>query len=110
MNETEYTLENVPIECPECGQLSSSIKHYTLPHYLIFVGFAAFWQRINYTCCPKCMLKHILIKCFTYNIAAANVMFPFVVLPWGIIYLLRNMTDGHSSEVVDILRQNNPEK
>ena len=52
------------------------------------------------------MLKHIAIKCFTYNILLANVLWPFVVLPWGIIYLLRNATAGHSKEIVEIIKNN----
>jgi hypothetical protein len=106
MDENYYTYENVPLECPECGQISQSIKRYTLPDYIIFIGIAAFWQKVTYTCCPKCMLKHILFKCFTYNIIAANFLYPFLVLPWGIISLIRNTTDGHSSEVVEILKNN----
>lgn len=105
MKDVEYTLENIPVQCPECGRMSSSIKYYKLPHYVIFIGIAAFWQEITFTCCPKCMFKHIIVKCFTYNIVAANVLYPFSILPWGIIYLLRNMTSGHSSEVVDIIKR-----
>ena len=106
MEQNNYTIDNVPINCPECGQASSAIKCYSLPHYVIFLGIVAFWQKITFTCCPKCMLKHIFIKCFTYNIITANILYPFLVLPWGIIYLLRNITKGHSKEIVEIIKNN----
>ena len=101
-----YTLENVPLRCPECGEESSSIKCYSLPEYFICIWVMVFWQKVTFTCCPKCMVKHILVKCFTYNILAANILYPFFILPWGIIYLLRCATKGHSSEIVEFLERN----
>lgn len=104
MANNNLSSQEVFIRCPECGQLSSSIKCYSLPRYFI-VFILISWQTITYTCCPKCMLKHILVRCFTYNILTAHMLYPFIILPWGIIYLLRNMTQGHSEEIEELIKQ-----
>mgnify|MGYP003309843602 CR=1 len=99
---------NFPIlvRCPECGRVSDSIKRYEMPHYFLCLYVFATWKNIEFTCCPHCMRKHILIKCFTYNILAANIVWPFYILPWGIILLIRSLTKGHSKEVQQIIENN----
>ena len=70
---------------------------------MLFLYVYAATQNITFTCCPHCMRKHILVKCFTYNILAANITWPFVILPWGIIQLIKSFTKGHSKEVQKII-------
>ena len=90
---------NMLIPCPECGRLSDSLKCFILPNYAVFVGIYAQWQSIQYICCPSCMRKHIAIKCFTYNIVLANLMWPIFILPWGITQLIRSCQHGHTKTV-----------
>lgn len=90
---------SVLIPCPECGKLSDSLKCFILPNYAVFVGIYAQWQNTQYICCPSCMRKHIGIKCFTYNIVLANLMWPTFILPWGITQLIRSCQHGHTKTV-----------
>lgn len=96
-------METTLAKCPECGQVSDSIKAYKLPNYFLFLFVYARWQEIRYICCPHCMRKHILMKCFTYNILAANFAWPILVLPWAIVLLVCSYTKGHSKVVLDML-------
>ena len=98
------------ITCPECGCPSDSIKCYTLPDYLIFIGVYAMWREITYVCCPHCMRKHILIKGFTYTILAANGLWPFLILPWSLIQLCRSYTKGHSRKVLKMIEGESSEE
>ena len=90
------------IACPECGIPSDSIKCFTLPHYAVFLGVYAQWQTKQYVCCPKCMRKHIAYKCFTYNIIAANLLWPVFILPCGITQLIRSSQKGHTKTVREL--------
>lgn len=74
------------IKCTELGCPSDSIKCYTLPDYLIFIGVYA-----------------ILMKGFTYNILVANVLWPILILPWSLIQLCRSYTKGHSRKVLKMM-------
>ena len=96
--------DQIWVRCPECGELSNSIKNYKLPNYIVFLLLGATGQTISYICCPHCMRKHILIKCFTYNILLANVLWPFLIVPWGIVQLIRSYTKGHSDSVMQIIQ------
>lgn len=93
---------NSLLPCPECGQLSDSLKCFTLPNYALFVGIYAQWQNVQYICCPSCMRKHIGIKCFTYNILLANLLWPVFILPWGITQLIRSGQKGHTTTVINM--------
>lgn len=95
--------ENILLPCPECGQLSDSLKCFTLPNYALFLGIYAQWQNIQYICCPSCMRKHIGIKCFTYNILLANLLWPVFILPWGVTQLIRSGQKGHTTTVKNML-------
>lgn len=90
---------NMLIPCPECGRLSDSLKCFILPNYAVFVGIYAQWQSIQYICCPSCMRKHIGIKCFTYNILLANLLWPVFILPWGVTQMIRTCQHGHTKTV-----------
>ena len=98
--------ETVPLECPECGRQSDSIKQYTLPYKWIFLGVVLYHQDIEYTCCPECMRKHIFMRGFTYHILTTHVMWPFFIFPWSMIQLLRSFTKGHSKAIQELIAQN----
>lgn len=102
----EKTIEralNIMISCPECGEDSSSIKHYTMIRWALFLFVAAQTQRVTYTCCPKCMRKHILWHGFTYNIITGNILWLILILPWSLILLIMSFTKGHSSSVLSMI-------
>ncbi len=94
---------NYPIVCPECKEESNAIKCYTMPDFLLFIGIYAYFIRRTYICCPVCMRKHILRKCFTYNIITGNILWLLVVLPMGLILLSCCKSKGHSSRVLRLL-------
>lgn len=99
--------DNQLVRCPECGQPSDSIKHYRLPYRYWFLYVYASTQDVEYTCCPRCMRKHILIHGFTYNILTFNILWPFWIFPWMVVQLIRSYTHGHSKYVNEILNSNN---
>lgn len=102
----EKTIEralNIMISCPECGEHSSSIKHYTMIRWALFLFVAAQTQKVAYTCCPKCMRKHILWHGFTYNIITGNFLWFILILPWSLILLIMSFTKGHSSSVLSMI-------
>lgn len=104
----EKTIEraqNVMIKCPECGEESSAIKHYTMIRWALFLFIGAQTQRVTYTCCPKCMRKHILWHGFTYNIITGNVLWFLLILPWSLILLIMSFTKGHSSSVLSMIEK-----
>lgn len=94
---------NLMITCPECGEPSNSIKRYTMIRFILFLLVAAQTQNVTYTCCPKCMRKHILWHGFTYNIITGNILWILIVLPWSLILLLQSFTKGHSFSIIDNL-------
>lgn len=105
MNNDEVTLANVPIECPCCGQLSDSVKCYSLPEYLVFIGIYLAYSFKKEICCPRCMRKKILLRYFTYNIPLGNVLWAIVGLPMGLWKLYSSYTKGHSDTVQKILAE-----
>ena len=99
------SLSNTPVECPECGKISDSIKCYKLPKLLVFVLVYGYASTQNYIGCKKCIRKRIFLNGFTYNIITGNFLWLFF-LPWMIIQLLRSFTNGHSREIKEILFDN----
>jgi hypothetical protein len=87
------------IICPNCGQPSENIRRLTLIR-VIFIFIGAHWQTTKYTMCVKCLREQILSNGLL-NILTANVMFPFIVLPWSIIAFLLTFQKGHSQDVVN---------
>lgn len=97
-------MKQIEISCPECGQLSDSIKRYSMFDYFLFLFFAASHRKVTYTCCPSCMRKHIIKEgIFTWKIITANLLWLFLILPWSLILLLFSYTKGHSSSIQKIL-------
>lgn len=100
------SLSNIPVECPECGKISDSIKCYRLPKLMISLLVYVSMETENYIGCKDCIRKKIFQKGFTYNIITGNVYWPFLIFPWMIIQLLRSFTNGHSREIKEILFDN----
>lgn len=101
----EINISNVPVECPECGRMTDSLKCYSVPDYILFIGIYVAWSFSKKVCCPHCMRKQILIKYFTYNIIIGNFVWLLVGLPMGICKMINSYTKGHSDSVKKILAQ-----
>lgn len=88
------------LKCPECGCYTYSLKRYTLPY--LYVNCLIFWskQDAQYTCCPKCMRKHILLCGFTYNILTFHVWWPISIFPWMLFRFFMSFEKGHSESVI----------
>ena len=106
MSNYEVGLDSVPIQCPHCGKMSDSVKCYSLPNYLLFLGVFAAYSFNKEVCCPECMRKKILVKYFTYNIIIGNFLWVLLGLPMGLWKLCSSYTKGHSKTVQDILADN----
>ncbi len=90
------------VVCPHCHAETDSMKYYTMPIFLfIFVAWMS-WSK-DELACPSCMRGKIAGYC-ALNIVTANVIWPFIILPWTIINVLRSCTKGHSSGVQELLR------
>lgn len=105
MNAIDNIIEHVPVPCPKCGKVSDSIKCYSLPDYLLFIGIYAAYSFKKEVCCPHCMRKQILIKYFTYNIVIGNFLWLLIGLPLGIWKFCSSFTAGHSASVKKILAE-----
>ena len=106
MEKVQSILDIVPVQCPKCGRMSDSIKCYSVPNYLVFIGVYAAYEFKKEVCCPHCMRKRLLIKYFTYNILIGNVLWLLLGLPMGIWRLCSSFTKGHSWTVKQILAEN----
>jgi hypothetical protein len=84
------------LPCPRCGQLTDSLKHYRFMHLLVFFLVAAYHQQATYVACPKCMRGTVGLR-MLINLVPANVLWPILVLPWGLVLLGMSCTKGHSA-------------
>ena len=92
----------VIVRCPECNGPSDSVKCYRMG-VIVFLFVAWFSSTKNQVGCPKCIRYKIAEFCLT-NLITANVLWPFIILPWSIILLLCSCSRGHSREVRNSLR------
>ncbi len=90
------------IPCPHCHTQTDSLKYYNMPIFLFLWVAWVSWSK-DEIACPGCMRGKIAGYC-ALNIVTANILWPFIILPWTIINLLRTLTKGHSSGIQDLLR------
>jgi len=91
-----------PLPCPGCSQPSDSIKCYRMGVLLFLLVVGMTWTKSEVGC-PSCIRGKIAQFCLV-NVVTFNVFWPFIILPWSIIMLLRSFTKGHSKAVLDSLR------
>jgi hypothetical protein len=90
------------IVCPCCDRESDSIKSFNMGILLfIFVAWLI-WPRQE-VACPGC-IRGKLIGFLLINIITANILWPFLIVPWSVILLLRSFQKGHSWGVTNMLR------
>jgi hypothetical protein len=92
------------LACPHCGKMTTSLKHYTMVKYLVFLYFFAFWGTQKHTACPICMRKELGLKTLV-NLVPANLLWPFLVLPWNAVLFCMTFSDGHSAAIHNALRK-----
>jgi hypothetical protein len=92
--------------CPTCGQPTDSLKQFRYVSWVVFYLAGASWQTAHYQACPSCM-RRLVGGRMAWNLLPANVLWPVVVLPWGLRLIAESYRKGHSPEV---LRQVMPEE
>lgn len=95
--------KSTPLHCTDCGQITVSLKSYRLPAVCVFLGAYGRFATKGHIGCPSCMRKKILLHGMTYNVFTANILWLLLILPWTIVSLLRTLSKGHSSEIVDYI-------
>ncbi len=81
--------------CPCCKQETYSLKRYTYPSYLVFVGVYIAWLIESHVACPKCMRLDVMEKANNWMLTA-TILTPLVMFPWGIVLVLYSLVPGHS--------------
>lgn len=104
ITELRKKLEHTPVQCPECGEMSDSIKSYSLPDFT-FLFIASRWGYNHHIACAKCMRNKILYTAAT-GLLKANVMWPIFYLPRLSVNLTRTFVKGHSEEIINELQFN----
>jgi hypothetical protein len=94
---------HIVVPCPKCGQPSDSIKCYTLLTiiFLFIVGVSQTQKAIG---CPGCVRKSIALSGLV-NMLTANILWPFIILPYCIILLICSFTQGHSRDILNALSE-----
>jgi hypothetical protein len=87
------------VPCPVCGELTDSLKQYRYFDWCLCLLLHAVSEMTIHRACPPCMRKFILKKCLL-NALPANLVWIFVVLPWGMVLIAASYTDGHSRAVL----------
>jgi hypothetical protein len=90
------------LPCPRCGELTDSLKQYRYWKWFVFLLAGAFWQEAIERACPRCMRGWVW-KSLLINIPLANFLWPFLVLPWGLVLLAVSCRKGHSPVILQEL-------
>lgn len=99
--------QSLMLPCPHCRQPTDSLKSYRLPQLFLCLWIAFSVRHDQVTACPTCMRK-TLLKRTLINILPANIVWPFVIVPWMGIAGLMTLTHGHSSSVYKRLGMERP--
>lgn len=89
---------NDPLDCPRCGRLTDSLKHYRYPDLFIFLLGGAIWWESDHTACPPCMRAVIVNRCVR-NILPAHLVWPIFLLPWALYLYFATFRRGHGAGV-----------
>lgn len=101
--ESELHQTGATILCPSCHEESDSVKNYTFIS-LLFAFVAYMWQTTSQIGCPSCTRK-MIGKNLLVNLLTANIVWPFIILPWNLILLLMSFTRGHSKSVLKVVAE-----
>lgn len=97
--ESNWLAEDATLPCPSCGRPTDSLKQYRYISWGLcyLVGFT--YELAYYQACPACMRKLILRRA-ALNVVPANVLWPLLVLPWGLGLFVASFQKGHSPSVI----------
>ena len=97
----DTTLANALICCPHCRKPSDSVKQLRIMMLIfLIVGFQVrAWNAVG---CSAC-LRQAILRNLKINVLTANVMWPFMILPFSIVQLIRAGRKGHSKSVLRLL-------
>ena len=99
----ELHASGATILCPVCGEESDSVKSYE--YILMLFAFVAYgYQTTRQVGCPSCT-RQMIGKNLLVNLPTANVAWPIICLPWGLVLLLMSLTRGHSKSVLKTLAE-----
>jgi hypothetical protein len=97
--------DGAELPCPACGQPTDSLKQYRYISWVVFYLAGATWQTAHYRACPGCM-RGLVGRRLAWNLLPANLLWPMLVLPWGLGLIVASYRKGHSP---DVLRGVSPE-
>ena len=97
--------ENIPVQCPECGKMSRSIKSYRIPENVFVLIFPLKGGYTEYITCNECMRRIVLRKA-PLSILKSNLMSPIATLPWLLVNFYRSFISGHSADIIARLEEN----
>lgn len=97
--ELRKKLERIPLQCPECGETSDSIKSYSFTDF-IFLFVAYRWGYEHHIACAKCMRKKI-IHTAAKGLIKAHIMWPIFYMPRLSVNFIRTFVKGHSEDIID---------
>lgn len=100
MSSESESEEPTLLPCPDCNQMTDSLKVFTLPVIVFFI-VGAVSQRKKAAACPACMRKRVMTMSAT-NIVTSHIVWPLVVLPMTLIQLWITTRAGHSNDVLKL--------
>lgn len=89
---------DVLLRCPECGTETDSLKQYRYMRWCLFLLAGAVWQDQTIRACPSCVRRRVG-KSLLVNLIPANLLWPILILPWGLGLLVASSRKGHSKIV-----------
>ncbi|MFO0881615.1 MAG: hypothetical protein U0840_30325 [Gemmataceae bacterium] len=91
------------LQCPMCGLPTEHLKRARYMRLLVFLFVGSWWQEEIITACPSCLRRRVWRNCFI-NLLPANLLWPFLMLPWALVLTLTSRSRGHSKVVLDEMK------
>ena len=118
----EQVAAPVSYPCPDCGQLTDSLKQYRFVKWFVIFLAVAIWKPDVHVACPPCMRTYVwrrglLIILVNFllsilwitavkgdrtplNIFLANLILVFAFLPWLVGVTVATTRKGHSKSIL----------
>ena len=91
--------EDVELDCPVCANPTDSLKQYRYVGWVVFYLAGATYSTTYYRACPGCVRKFVARRA-ARNLVPANLLWPLLVLPWGLGLVVASYRRGHSAAVI----------
>jgi hypothetical protein len=108
--------------CPDCGQLTDSLKRYQFVKWFLIFLAVAVWRSQAHIACPACMRRYVWRRSLVLipvnfllsiawitavrgdrtplNIFLANLILLFAFIPWVVGVTVATTRKGHSSSIL----------